>query len=256
MDFAFNLDGNIAPFIRKYQVAASVANPGVFLLTPAANGAGLATSTTTSLANAVGLCLDTVTYVSAQQTDGSSAERVVSVIVNPHAVYKALMSGGASEGTALALQTVTTASATGVAVTTAAEWSSPTFDEGIVWGYDGANGGGQPYNTGPNIMSGWGFGDAMRRKLTSVSSTAGTVTTPFDRATVVGDNFLRAPYYPNQTSTVQLTTNLYQADASIAVGTGGAARVVDLELNTAANNGRTTSMVYFTLDDMIFNVTT
>jgi hypothetical protein len=89
---------------------------------------------------------------------------------------------------------VTTASSGGTAVTTAAEWSSPTYDEGVTWGYTGANAG-------------------RFRKITSVSSTAGTVTIPFDYATAVGDVFLRAPYWPMQTVTIQLTTTLEQADA-------------------------------------------
>jgi hypothetical protein len=74
------------------------------------------------------------------------------------------MSGGATSDTALSSQTVTTASSGGTAITTAAEWSSPTYDEGVTWGYTGANAG-------------------RLRKVTSVSSTAGTVTIPFDYAT-------------------------------------------------------------------------
>ena len=73
---------------------------------------------------------------------------------------------------------------------------------------------------------------------------------------MVGDNFLRAPYWPLQTLTLQTTTNLYQADASIAVGTGGAVRVIDIIHRDIANEGRTKSEVLFILDDHALGQTT
>ena len=141
MEYAYSLTGNSVPVMKKYQVAATVANVGVPLLIPAAGGAGLATSTTTSAANMVGCTLDTATYVTAQQTDGTSAEREVTMIVNPDAVWRIKLSGGATEDTALTLYDVTTASTDGLAITTGDAWNSPTYDEGVVWGYDGANAG-------------------------------------------------------------------------------------------------------------------
>jgi len=223
MEFAYTMSGS-APLIKKYQVNATVARAGVPLLIPAGGNAGIVLATTTGAADMVGVNLDTATYVTAQQTDGTSAERKVSVIINPDAVWRMKMSGGATENTALALNAVTTASSDGLTVTTAAEWSSPTFDEGVVWGYDGANAG-------------------QARKITSVSSTAGTVTVAFDQDTVVGDNFLRAPYWPVQGITIQLTTLLTQADASIAVGTGAGFKTVELILKDLSGEGRTNSYV-------------
>lgn len=220
--------------LKKYQIAADSLTAGVPKLIPAANGAGVAVATTTSLADMVGITLDTATYVTAQQTDGTSAERTVTLIVNPDAMYWALMSQGATLGTALSLRAVTTASATGLAVTTAEDWSSPTYDEGAVWGYDGANAG-------------------QLRKITSVSATAGTVTVPFDQDTVVGDNFIRVPWWPPQSTTMQLTTNLDGADASIAVGTGAEAKPVELVYGTLANNGRTDSWVVWIPTDHVFS---
>ena len=224
-----------APVLKKYQVAAT-AIAGVPLLTPAGNGAGLAACTTTSAADMVGVTLDAVTYTTTQGTGASSAERLVTVVINPDAIIRMKMSGGATADTALGLNTVTTASSGGTAVTTAAEWSNPTFDEGVTWGYDGANVG-------------------QFRKITSVSSTAGTVTVPFDYGTVVGDNFLRAPYWPMQTLTVQLGTIFTQADASIAVGTGAEFRVIDLDLRDLADSGRTNSFVIAIAGDHLLNTT-
>ena len=224
MEYAYSLTGNSTPIRRKYQIAATnIAN--IPLLIPAAGGAGLATSTTTSCADMVGVAMDAATFVTAQQTDGTSAEREVSVIISPDAVWKIKMSGGATEDTALTLQEVTTASTTGLVVTTAAEWSNPTFDEGIVWGYDGANAG-------------------ASRKITSVSGTAGTVTVAFDQDTAVGDNFLRAPYFPWQSTAIQLSTLLTQADASIAVATGAELIPIELYLRDITDQGQTNSFVF------------
>ncbi len=225
MEFAYDLSGTTNATVRKYQVAATNNTVGMPFLVPASSGSGLVVATTTGAANMVGVNIDTAgTYVTAQQTDNSDTERTVSLIINPFAVYRMLMSGGATEGTALTLYAVTTASTDGLAVTTASEWSNPTYDEGTTWGYDGANAG-------------------KARKITSVSSTAGTVTVAFPYDTAVGDNFLRCPYNPLQSGTVQLTTLLTQADASIAVATGAAFTPIELILNDIGGEGRTNSYV-------------
>ncbi|MCP4900114.1 MAG: hypothetical protein GY906_24350 [bacterium] len=177
MEYSKMLDGG-HPLVMSFQVNETLSQAGIPVLAPGAGDAGVQISTTTSWANAVGVTLDTATYVTAQQTDGTSAEREVDVVISPGAIFKALMSGGATSGTALTQYPVTTASATGLVVTTSsiADWASPQWDEGVVWGYDGANAG-------------------QKRKVTSVSGTAATVTVAFDQDTVVGDNFLRAPYW-------------------------------------------------------------
>lgn len=235
MDYAYGLSRSV-PLVRKYRIGITIPNAGAVLIAPGAGNAGVVLGSTTGAANMVGSSIDTGTYATAQVA-GGTADATVSVIINPDAVWRLLMSGGATEGTALALQTVTTAASDGLSVTTAAEWSNPTYDEGYVWGFDGANAG-------------------QSRKITSVSSTAGTVTVAFDNDTVVGDNFLRCPYSPLQTSTIQLTTLLTQADASIAVGTGAALRTVELQLRDNGSRGRTNSYVFAVSDDHIFNVTT
>lgn len=222
MEFAYTMSGS-APLMKRYQVNSTLV-AGIPVVIPAAGNAGVVTSTTTGVANMVGVNLDAATYVTAQQTDGSSAERETRVIINPDAVWKMKMSGGAATNTALTLQEVTTASTDGLVITTGAEWSNPTFDEGYAWGYDGANAG-------------------SARKVTSVSGTAGTVTVAFNQDTAVGDNFLRCPYSPIQGITIQLTTDLTQADASIAVGTGAGFKTVELELRDTSDEGQTNSHV-------------
>lgn len=242
MDFAYNLSGVAAPHVKKYQVGATLA-AGIVALKPAANGAGLATSTTTSFADAVGVTIDSATYATAQ-VSGSTPEATVSVIINDDAVYEALLSGGATEGTALDLQTVTTASTDGLTVTTAAEWSSPEYDEGAVWGYSGANQGGG-LNGGPQL-----------RKITSTSSTAGTVTVAFRNDIAVGDTFIRVPFWPSGAATVTTTTALTQVRADVAVATNTAAvRIIELVPHNIQRQGRTTSLVRFKLSDSLYGGT-
>ncbi|MFZ2652448.1 MAG: hypothetical protein WA210_20295 [Burkholderiaceae bacterium] len=231
MEWAYDASGG-KMVIKRYHPAAAVTVVGKPFIAPAAGATGLSTSTTTSTANMVGVNVETAAYTAAQNSDGSDNASLMGVIINSHAVWRTKMSGGATENTALSAQTVTTASTDGLAITTAAEWSSPTFDEGIVWGAPGSLGGA---NAG------------IYRKITSVSSTAGTVIQAFPRDTVVGDIFYRAPYNFGGTATVQLSTLLTQADASIAVGTGAAFFVLDMLLRGANN-----SFIFMMSGDHVF----
>jgi hypothetical protein len=229
---AYILSG-AAPVMKKFQYGVTLTAVGIPFTIPATDTAGVVIGTTTGATDLVGFSLDQgldktgaaqSTYTTTQGTGASSAERMVTLIINPDAAWRFLMSGGATDNTTLATQTVTTASSTGVAVTTAAEWSNPTYDEGYVWGLTGANAG-------------------QARKITSVSSTAGTVTIPFDYAIAVGDTFLRCPFTPMQGATVQLTTALTQANAIIAVATGAPLRPIELILRDASDSGATNSYV-------------
>lgn len=232
MDLAYTLHGN-APRRILYQANSSSTAVGQPWVIPGAGNAGMVIATTTGAADMVGVNLNSVTYVTAQTTDGSSTLRRLDLIVNPDAVWKMKMSGGATENTALTLYDVTTASGAGTAITTGDDWTSPEFDEGYIWGYDGANAG-------------------ASRKITSTSSTAATVTVAFDQDTVVGDNFLRCPYSPIQGTTIQLTTLLTQADASIAVATGAQFKTVELYLRDQTDQGRTNSFVLAVAGDHVF----
>lgn len=231
--FDYDLYGSV-PIVKKFQFGVTLTQAGIPFTVPAANTAGVVIGTTTGATDLVGISIDKgtiratgaaqATYTTTQGTGNSSAERYVSLIINPFAVWAWKMSGGATEDTVLALQTVTTASSGGTAITTGATWTGTEFDEGVTWGYSGANAG-------------------AYRKITSTGATAGTVTIPFDVGTVVNDVFLRAPYWPMQTVTIQLSTALYQADASIAVGTGAPFRVIELRLRDSTDAGQTNSFV-------------
>ncbi len=227
--------GSNSPIVKKFMIGASIPRPGILAMAAAAGNAGIIPCTTTAVTNTVGMALDSGTYSTTQASTGTAVS--VSCIINPHAVYAYRMSGSATSGTSLDVQDVTSASAGGTAVTTGAEWSSPTFDEGVVWAYNGG------VNANMN----------QYRKITSVSATAGTVTVPFDNATVVGDDFARAPYwiYDPTAKTIQFTTLLNEADASIAVGTGAAMITVEMILAGLAD-----SYVLCTSNDHALNIAT
>lgn len=238
MKFAYDLSG-AAPHIKKFQINATLSNPGIPVLKGGSNTKGIVACTTTAAVGVVGITMDTNTLVTAQQTDKSDTARTVTVIINPLGVYKAKLSGGATENTALAKVPVTTASTDGLSVTTNSDWTSPETDEGMIFGYDGANAG-------------------VLRKVTSTSSTAATLLVALPVNTVIGDNFFRVPFCCSpagyETQYVQLTTNLYQVDQSAAVNTNNVNfRVVEAELFDAGRSGITTSSAFLIANGSVWS---
>ena len=232
MDYAYMLGGG-APLFMKFASGDTHSDPGVITTAPGANQAGVMISTTTTMTDAIGVSLDTATYVTAQQTDGTSAERLLTVLISPDACFRALMSGGAAEGTALTEYTVSAATSDGLDVTdTSLTWTNPAWDEGSIFFTSGVNQG------------------QLRKVTATPGSNEATIATAFDNDHGVGDTFMRMPWWTLDATSdaLQTTTNLYQADATIAVGTGGDVKIIDMEMN-----GTTDSFVIFTLDDHALN---
>lgn len=232
MDFTGLLSGG-APWLQKHPVGETVADAGIIMLEPDAGGGGLALPTTIDLSNAVGMTHDTATFVTAQQTDGTSAERLVNICVNPDAVYRILMSGGATEGTALVQNTISVATTDGLDVEDDAfTWTAPSWDEGSVF-----------FTSGTNL--------GQLRRVTAVSGAVATITVAFDRNHAVGDTYFRMPWWPlGLGDTLQTTTLFTQADALIAVNTGGDIKSLRLEMNGAAD-----SFLHFMLADHALGAT-
>lgn len=224
MDYVTSLQGNTTPLKKLYQIGEAMANVGVPVLVGGSNNEGIALAGTAAAVDLMGVTVDAqATLVTAQQSDNSDPRREVTVIVDPSAIYKAKLTQGSAEDTALTLFDVTTASSDGLVVTTGDEWSSPTYDEGTLWGYDGANVG-------------------IVRKITSVSSTAATMIVALPNDTVVGDNFMRAPFNPGEAQFVQLSTLLTQIDASVAVDTdNNNFRVLEILARDQTRDGRNNS---------------
>ncbi len=229
MSTVSGLLGGGTPVIKKYQVGETFATAGVPAIIDASTEAGVNLATTTGSNDQVGITLDTATYSTAQGTGTSSAEALVSVIINPDAIIRSRMSGTTAAGGDLSAQTNTTASSGGTVITTGAAWNSPTFADGQVWGLSGNNVG-------------------RNRKITTVGGTSGTVVVPFDYAIAVNDTYLRAPISPMASIVVQLCTELTEVDMSAAISGDVEWVCIDVELNGVGD-----SYAHFISGDHILN---
>lgn len=229
MRFAYTLSGG-SPFIKKYKVAASHA-VGIVVLRTAADSGGLSTSTTTSVADSVGVTMDQGMAIAAggtvaYSTTAGAQEAVYSIIINPDAVFAAQIVTGAT-GTACTARTVTSASTPNTVVTTGYDYSSPEQDEGIIWCTSGTNVG-------------------QSRKITSTGTTAATVTVPFLSDVNVGDVFASFATFIGEPG-VTFTTDLTNVRNEVAQGSDAVMTIVDWELN-----GLTNSYVHIQANDSVF----
>lgn len=224
MKYAYNLSSS-TPIIKKYKASAALAE-GIIVIKSAANASGqMSTSTTTGIANALGLIVDNgmaaaaggpITYSTTQGAD----EAVFGVIVNPDQVLRAQMVTGAT-GTGITADTIVTAASNGLTAVGGTSVASPDMDEGILW-----------YTSGSNV--------GKSRKITSTSSVTATVLVPF-AANAVGDTYCYAGVNIGFQG-VTLTTDLKNVRADIAVSTGATFSILDLELN-----GANDSFIHLTL---------
>jgi len=230
MEFAFDLSGSSTAFVKKYQVAATNTVLGVpYLVNAAAGGTGIVLATTTGAADAIGVNVDTAgTYVTGQQSDGSDTQRLTSVIVNPHGVYSALLSGGAGDGTAMTLYTAVSGGADGLTIVMDVSVASPDTDETYMYCLTGANAG-------------------SRRKVTSTSTTTATFIVAWRYDVAAGDTFMTLGATPTQTTTLTLNTSLTQIRGDLAP-TGAAFNVVE-----AIAHDRTSSYLNIMFGDHAFS---
>ena len=228
--------GGGASILKRYKVGVTFANAGIVAATEGDTPLnGFAPPSTTVATDSPGLAIDTGTYSATQ--GATHAEGLVTVEARPDLIIRALMSGGAAEGTALTLLSNTLASTDGLLVTDA-DVGTADMVSGTIWCISGAN-------------------VSQARKITAHSSaTSMTVTVAFLNDIAVGDQFLWCPYSVGGDGTattdgggnVQFTTLFTQADGAIASGTGASEVVYWLELN-----GRSDSYVQFLNGDHLFS---
>ncbi len=223
MEFAYDLSGTSTAFIKKYQVAASNSVLGVpYLQNAGSGGTGIVLATTTGAANALGVNVDTAgTYVTAQQTDNSDTQRLTSVIINPHGVYRALLCGGAGSSTAAVLYTATSGGSDGLTIVMDQSVASPDLDETYIFCLSGTNAG-------------------KKRKVTSTSGSTATFLVAWPLDVVAGDTFIGTGMTPTQTEALTLTTDLTAINASLAP-TGAAYNCIELVLDGRGNSYGLTS---------------
>jgi hypothetical protein len=234
MEFVNDLSGGSTAYLKKYQVAATNTTIGIPYLKVADGGTGVVLATVSGAVDFVGVNVDAAgTYVTSQQTDNSDTARLTTLILNPHAIYRARLCGGAANE-ALTAGTVSSASTTGLVVTvTGIDPNSPDLNEGTVWGYTGANSG------------------RVRAIITTSTGVANTtVAFPFD--TAVGDQFLFANLRPLRTILAQFTTDMTAIDASATLSGDATAVTIEMILNDAAGDGTTNSYGLIQFADSLF----
>lgn len=231
MEFAYDLSGGSTAIVKKYQVAATNTTIGRPYMKGASSGTGLVVATVSDAADFVGVNIDTAgTYVTAQQSDNSDTARLQSTIINPLAVYRARLCGGAANE-ALSAATITTASGDGLSVVTSAfDPNSPDLDEGTVWGYSGANSG-------------------KARKIVSTGANDATVEVAFPFDIAVGDQFLYCNLHPLHTTLAQFGTDMTTVDATVVLSSDATASTIELILNDSAGSGTTESYALIMFGD-------
>lgn len=228
------LGSNGTPLRKKYQVGETMATAGVPVVVAGSGHYGVRLATTTAAANCLGITLDAVTTNTTQPTDGSDPRRQVSVIVNPDAIVKARLSGGATAGTALSTETENTGTSTGLIAKSGTDFTN--FDEGGVFWYTGAN-------KGPSSF----------RKIITGDATDADVGVPWTNDPAVGDKFVVLPFNCMGLQYVQLTSNLAEVDCSVAVDTDNA-NFIPMELQGLGVPGDalTSSYVLMTIADHLY----
>lgn len=243
MELAYLLGGG-APVLKKYQIGENwLAVAGLPVEIPTlADTAGVLMAETTTCTDCLGVTVDqphanagktlasSTTRLTAQQSDGTDPSQLVTVIVNPSAVWRARLSGGATSGTALSSQANTAASTDGLTITTTANNSA--YDDGVAWGANGANAG-------------------ILRKITAVTTTSTPIIAfPFDIA--VGDDFYFCTFGPGENAGIQLTTNLNELDVTADIQSTDNFRCIDFYQKDDSADGSTKSFAEIVIIDHFF----
>tara|TARA_R110000803_G_scaffold210440_2_gene282264 strand:+ start:30347 stop:31045 length:699 start_codon:yes stop_codon:yes gene_type:complete len=218
MEYSYTLSG-ATPRLKNVILGVQSDVRGVPLIAGTAGLAGVIKATTTAAVDFIGVQnnVPAVSYGTAQKTDGSDNASIAEVIINPDAVYKAKLCGGATSGTDLSAIAATAATTTGLTVTFTT--LAGTFDEGSLYCVTGANKG-------------------KIRRIASITTNVATLTVAFPRDIAIGDTFVALPFAPDTAlQYVQLTSDLTEVNATVAVDTDNANfRVLELKLNEVGDS--------------------
>jgi hypothetical protein len=123
--------------VKKYQAGTTIGTAGIPLISAGAADTDLAgvepaAASTALTVGSAGLALDTTGTIAATGITDTN-DILVSVAVNPDLIIKCKMSASSTADTALTPQSPSAADATG------ADTAITSLDEGIIWGYSGAN---------------------------------------------------------------------------------------------------------------------
>jgi hypothetical protein len=227
--------GGGAIVVKKYQASATMGTAGVLVNSATATATDLASVVSATASDplttgSVGVSLDESGTIGATGTTLVGA--FVSVAVNPNLIIRVKMNAGATADTGLTVQACNADSSSGITA-----GNVTTEDEGIIWGYDGANKG-------------------IYRRL---DSAAGSVTINFPNAITSGDKFLSANSPPCVASIAglgngpNLTTDFTQGDATTTVpGDNETLQCFEVQLGTEDGDGENNSFWHMVMRQSVF----
>ena len=181
MNLGYTLHGG-APVKKRYKLGVTITTAvGVPIMVATTGDAGvifLPASAITAVTDCVGVSLDTGVYSTTQ----GDAEGLITVILNPDAVWRLHMAANATAGTQLTLTT-----------NDVAETAGTVIDK------TGATGAGDPDPNSPTMLEGTAFcvsgsNKGQSRKITTVNATTATVLVPFLNDIDSGSEFILVPW--------------------------------------------------------------
>lgn len=224
MNLGYILSG-AAPVKKRYKLGATQTTAtGVPVMAATTGDAGvifLPATAITAVTDCVGVTLDTGVY---STTQSATVEGLITVIINPDAIWRLHASASAANGVQLDLTTNDVANAGGTVIDKT-----------------GASGSGDPDPNSPTRLEGYAFAvsggnKGQSRKITTVGATTATVLVPFTNTIAVGDEFILLPYELGgaNSNLVWLTTNLDEARTNVAANSVGmTCAIVDLEMDVS-----------------------
>lgn len=225
-------------YLTDFFVSAAVVSSQLLVREPTASAigevhdpAGTGSGGVTDTADVIGTATDAATSNTSPASNpgallvvaAGGLENLVRVETNPFAIYRFPVSGGATAGTALA-----TGNPANVIIISTADSAAPyaTLTAAGVTGNPGTinmSGGLVKGRTGNNVGQ-------IRKLISQVNSTSVTVGIGFLNPTVAGETFIRVPY-SRAIAYCQMTSDFTQMNGLISVGTLGALRVVNVEID-------------------------
>jgi hypothetical protein len=209
-----------------FQVESDFPTAGVPALKGATGNAGVIIATADSANQMVGITVGT-----ASENDAN----LLKVMVNPDAIIRMKLSGGAASDTALSIFTVDTAASNSTVLIDGLDADPAGYEDCIVWGYSGTNIG-------------------QQRAVATVDGTDGvTVLNAYSAAHAVGDQVLFAARFPGVLDGITLTTDFTQSDATDENTDAAEFVVIGGEFRTVENDGTTNSYLHVVSQDHAFS---
>ena len=242
MNLGYMLHGG-APVKKRFRVNATMTTAvGMPVMIGASGNAGLVLTSAISGTDVVGVTLDTGVYTTTPTA--TTPEGIVTVVINPDAVYRIRGASTSTAGAQLSLTTNATASSGGTVVTSGAGDPDPSTPHDMIEGM---------------IVCVSGANKGQMRTLTTTATTSATTTVAFLNAIAVGDEFIILPWSNTSilANTIKLTTNFAEAVQSTASGVGILMAIPDLEIDFAdTTSARRNSYVYAKFLDHVYDVST